>query len=134
MLSTYKSKLYVLMNDLEDWEDTGYGGFSFLEDNEPKEEYLFNNASFDTVLKYVMNNDLPCFSVDYSIFKNTPFLWYRNIGFERKKIVRKTDLKISVKKTYVKVNLSLQEIFDKLPAEQTIEYLKQRDLIISLEK
>ena len=126
MLKIYRIHNYVSI-DGADWREVSGCGTKAI-DGTPETEIRLNNASFDEALKYLSQNHLSGVWNDVAFLRNTPTIrvsyndaWdsveYRNFDT------------ISYKKEFVEwTKVSLQWIIDNLPAEQTIQYLKERGI------
>ena len=129
MLQAYDWHLEIAFDNSR-WEDTGYTGWS-LEDREmPQEEIILKKASFSDVVNYMMKINIPCFHIDYTFLKHQPYIRYHRRYYmeEDERIFEKHNKKFSCRMVYKKKEVTLKEIFDSCPAEQAIQYMKERGL------
>lgn len=129
MLQAYGWELYVKINN-NDWEDTRCSGWSLIEGTPPREEAILTDASFEEVCNYMSNVSIPCFHIDFTLFKKRKFLRYhrRYVLQEDEKFFEKDIKSISIQLTNTRREVSLKEIFEHCPAEQAIQYMKERGL------
>lgn len=131
MLHAYEWNLEILWEDCDEWEDTGYSGLTLEEEKTSKQDIVLKNANFDDVMRY-MKRTSPCFHVDYTLFKHEPFIRYhRRYYMQEDEKLFKNDIKnISIRMIYQKKKITLQELFEEFPAEQAIQYIKERGLSV----
>ena len=132
MLKTYEWTLEILWDDCNEWEDTGYSGLTVEEEKISKEDVVLENVNFSEVLEYMKTTSIPCFHIDYTLFKHEPFIRYhRRYYLQEDEKLFKDDIKnISIRMKYQEKEMTLQEIFEEFSAEQTIRYLKERGLTV----
>lgn len=133
MLHAYEWNLEILWEDCDEWEDTGYSGLTLEEEKTSKQDIVLKNANFDDVIKYMKRTSIPCFHVDYTLFKHKPFIRYhRRYYMQEDEKLFKNDIKnISIRMKYQeKKKITLQELFEEFPTEQAIQYIKERGLSV----
>lgn len=132
MLHAYEYNLEILWEDCDEWEDTGYSGLTLEEEKTSKQDIVLKNANFDDVIKYMKSTSIPCFHVDYTLFKHERFIRYhRRYYMQEDEKLFKNDIKnISIRMIYQKKKITLQELFEEFPAEQAIQYIKERGLSV----
>lgn len=113
-------------------EDTGYSGLTLEEEKTSKQDIVLKNANFDDVIRYMKRTSISCFHVDYTLFKHEPFTRYhRRYYMQEDEKLFKNDIKnISIRMIYQKKKITLQELFEEFPAEQAIQYIKERGLSV----
>lgn len=129
MLQAYDWNLEIAF-DNSHWEDTRYAGWSLENREMPEEVIILEKASFSDVVNYMIEMNIPCFHIDYTIFKRRPYIRYhrRYTMEEDERIFEKDCKKISCRMVYKKKEVTLKEIFNNCPAEQAIQYMKERGL------
>lgn len=132
MLHAYEWNLEILWEDCDEWEDTGYSGLTLEEEKTSKQDIVLKNANFTDVMRYMKRTSIPCFHVDYTLFKHEPFIRYhRRYYMQEDEKLFKNDIKnISIRMIYQKKKITLQELFEEFPAEQAIQYIKERGLSV----
>ncbi len=132
MLHAYEWNLEILWEDCDEWEDTGYSGLTLEEEKTSKQDIVLKNANFDDVIRYMKRTSISCFHVDYTLFKHEPFIrYYRRYYMQEDEKLFKNDIKnISIRMIYQKKKITLQELFEEFPAEQAIQYIKERGLSV----
>ena len=83
-------------------------------------------------MRYMKRTSIPCFHVDYTLFKHEPFIRYhRHYYMQEDEKLFKNDIKnISIRMIYQKKKITLQELFEEFSAEQAIQYIKERGLSV----
>lgn len=126
MLKVYRMRNLVSIDDGE-WRGIGESGH-VMRDDEPTEEIIFENISFDECRDLVLSDRCPSgMWADETIFRHLPQIGLRlsNGSFEWHKKFNS----ISYKKTYSEATyLTLEDIMKRFSADKCIQYLKDRGM------
>lgn len=131
MLKIYKVRNYVSI-DGADWRKVVWSWFIPTEcktSDEPLEtEYILCDASFDKAREYLQNNDLDGMFNSNTYWRETPIICVRYD--DAQDIVNYKHFNtISYKTEYEEwKDVTLEWIIKTLPADQTIQYLKERGI------
>ena len=132
MTQAYEWNLEILWDNCDEWEDTGYSCLTLEKERTSKEDIVLKNANFNDVIKYMKRTSIPCFHVDYTLFKHEPFIRYHRRYYmqEDKKLFKNYIKNISIRLKYQEKEITLQELFEEFSAEQAIQYIKERGLSV----
>ena len=131
MLKIYKVHNYVSI-DGADWREVVWSWYMPTEkkaSSEPiKTEYFLNNASFEEAYAYLQNSPLDGLGPSTTYWREKPRIWVRyDDAWDT--VSYKHFNTISYKREYKEwTDVSLQWIMENLPADTTIQYLKERGI------
>ena len=126
MLKVYHIHDYVSIDGSKWREVGGYGDKAI--DGEPEAEIRLNEASFDEAYKYLSEHLLSGLYIDTTFFRKKPTIEVSYNDAWNSVVYLHFDT-ISYKREYEEwSNVPLKWIIDNLPAEQTIQYLKERGI------
>ena len=126
MLKVYSVLDYVSI-DGADWRMVGDWGY-IVTDEEPKNKLILDNISFSEAYEYLSDHFLNGVRNETSLIFNKPLVCINyNTGWGEAEYRRFS--KISYKREFEEwANVSLQWIMKNLPADQCIQYLKERGM------
>lgn len=89
----------------------GIAGLTLEEKKLQNKILILKNANFDDVMRYMKRTSIPCFHVDYTLFKHEPFIRYhRRYYMQEDEKLFKNDIKnISIRMIYQKKKITLQD-------------------------
>lgn len=128
MLKVYIRRHYVSVNGGE-WYEVGDCDDVMLDESESK-AIVFENWSFDQWYEYLQNPDVPMHGIYASktFFGKKPCIVTHNWCYETYEKYMRFDA-LSYKIAYKEVkDASLSYIMDNFPADQCIQYLKERGI------
>lgn len=129
MLKVYKMRYYVSI-DNEKWfeVDDGYYPYILRDDKEPTVCNIINNMTFEECYELLQNNGLCGLKYDKTIFNKKRIIVMRSWSYDQWYAYK--DFKtISYKCVFVEFpKMTLSEIFKHFPADQCIQYLKERGI------
>ena len=129
MLKVYKMKYYVSIDDSEWFEvDDGYYPYTLRDDKEPTTRNIFNNITFEGCYKLLQNHSMCGIRYDKTLFNQKRIIVMRNWSYDKWDAYK--DFKtISYKCVFVEFpKMTLAEIFKNFPADQCVQYLKERGI------
>lgn len=126
MLKVYNIYDYVSIDGAE-WRAVG-GYAEKILDGEPEPDRYFDNTSFTEAYEYLSKHHLSGIYISTTVFKKKPLIEVSyNDAWDR--VVYKNFDTISYKRVYEEwKNVPLKWIIDHAPADQTIQYLKERGI------
>ena len=131
MLKVYKVHNYVSI-DGDDWREVVWSWFIPTKCKTSSElletEYRLHNASFNEAREYLQSNELDGIGNSSTYWRKKPIVWVRYD--DARDIVNYRHFNtISYKTEYKEwTDVSLEWIIKSLPADQTIQYLKERGI------
>ena len=125
MFKIYSMTHYVSI-DGKEWTEVGFDGGYCMCEEEKSETVKFENLSFDECYKLIQAHNFYGLRADHTLFRGCPQInvnyWPDTTWYTRFKT-------ISYKTTYKEANyLSVLDIMKIFPAEQCIQYLKERGM------
>ena len=126
MLKVYTLKRWISIDNKE-WRQIWYSGDVMRDDAGPNEVVLVDRMSFDEFYDVLQSKPMTHIRADKTLFHKKPKI---SIDYDFDHTKRYTNFDtISCKYTYEEVaNISLYNIMREFPAEQTIQYLKERGI------
>lgn len=131
MLKVYKVHNYVSI-DGDDWREVVWSWFIPTKCKTSSElletEYRLHNASFNEAREYLQSNELDGIDNSSTYWRKKPIVWVR-YDDARDIVNYRYFNTISYKTEYKEwTDVSLEWIIKSLPADQTIQYLKERGI------
>ena len=126
MLKIYTGKFFISVDQEPEWL-LYHGGLKMQDDGMPTSKLIYDNISFQDL--YNLESDSLHYGISRgtTLFKKRPYIEIRQ-DFET--IKRYYDFKSLTFRCVLKEHnyITLKEIFNRFPAEQTIQYLKEHGL------
>lgn len=128
MLKLYSIQYYYKLDD-GDWKFASGGGSELL-NNQPEEEIIFHDLSWQELREYLMTTYTPDMHNDFTGFKRIPYIAMYDWATDTYDRYFEGDFEqVAYKKVYEEwTDASLDFIIRHFPADQTIQYMRERGL------